>query len=74
MINTMLQNILKFFIYFKKDKLHKAAQMGDVPRMRSFIAKGADVNAVDKGALDCTVRARITAAIYRGAERDDYQF
>ncbi len=36
--------------------------------------RNAYVSAVDKGALDCTVRARVTAAVYRGAERDDYQF
>ena len=30
------------------------------------------VNAVDKGALDCTVRARVSAAAYRGAESEDY--
>ncbi len=34
----------------------------------------AHVRAIDKGALDCTVRARVTAAIYRGAERDDFHF
>ncbi len=36
--------------------------------------ENARVRAVDKGALDCTVRARVTAAIYRGAERDDFHF
>ncbi len=36
--------------------------------------ENAHVRAVDKGALDCTVRARVTAAIYRGAERDDFHF
>ncbi len=34
----------------------------------------AHVRAIDKGALDCTVRARVTAAIYRGAEREDFRF
>ena len=29
---------------------------------------GARVKAVDKGALDCTIRARVTAAAYRGAD------
>lgn len=30
------------------------------------------VNAVDKGALDCTVAARTSAAAYRAAESKDY--
>lgn len=34
--------------------------------------KNAAVNAVDKGALDCTVRARVSAAAYRAAESQDY--
>ncbi len=36
--------------------------------------ENAHVRAIDKGALDCTVRARMIAAIYRGAERDDFSF
>ncbi|MDR2909476.1 MAG: citrate lyase acyl carrier protein [Oscillospiraceae bacterium] len=32
------------------------------------------VRAGDKGALDCTVRARVTTAIYRGAGSEDYRF
>lgn len=32
----------------------------------------ATVDAVDKGALDCTVAARVATAAYRGAKRDDY--
>ena len=34
----------------------------------------AQVKAVDKGALDCTIQARVTAAAYRAAGRDDYQW
>lgn len=30
------------------------------------------VTAIDKGALDCTVRARVLAAAYRAAGREDY--
>ena len=30
------------------------------------------VNAVDKGALDCTVAARTSASAYRAAESSDY--
>lgn len=34
----------------------------------------AAVQAVDKGALDCTIRARVAAAAFRAAERTDYQW
>ena len=34
----------------------------------------AAVQAVDKGALDCTVRARVSAAAFRAAEQDGYQW
>lgn len=34
----------------------------------------AQVSAVDKGALDCTIRARVSAAAYRAAESTDYQW
>ncbi|NCB41609.1 MAG: citrate lyase acyl carrier protein [Clostridia bacterium] len=30
------------------------------------------VDAVDKGALDCTVRARVNAAAHRAAENENY--
>lgn len=36
--------------------------------------ENADIQAVDKGALDCTVRARVSAAAYRSAESGDYQW
>lgn len=36
--------------------------------------ENAEVHAVDKGALDCTVRARVGAAVYRGAESDEYRW
>lgn len=32
------------------------------------------IRAVDKGALDCTVRARVTAAVHRGAQNTDFRF
>ena len=32
------------------------------------------VEAVDKGALDCAVKARTAAAAYRAAEREDYEW
>lgn len=34
--------------------------------------KNADVAATDRGALDCTVRARVSAAAFRAAESGDY--
>lgn len=34
----------------------------------------AAVTAVDKGALDCTVRARVSAAAYRAAGSKDYRW
>lgn len=34
----------------------------------------AAVQAVDKGALDCTVRARVSAAVFRAAECEDYHW
>jgi len=36
----------KLFLYIGGNRLHKAAQVGDVARMRKLIAKGADVNAI----------------------------
>lgn len=30
------------------------------------------IKAVDKGALDCTIRARVKTAIYRACENQDY--
>ena len=36
--------------------------------------ENAEVTAVDKGALDCTVRARVTAAIFRSAQSDAYEW
>lgn len=35
---------------------------------------GVNVKAVDKGALDCTIRARVTAAALRGAEQTEYDW
>lgn len=44
--------------------------------IRSTLAElgveSARVTAIDKGALDCTVRARVLAAAYRAAGREDY--
>jgi citrate lyase subunit gamma (acyl carrier protein) len=35
---------------------------------------GVKVVAVDKGALDCVIRARVKTAAYRAAERADYDW
>lgn len=32
----------------------------------------ASIEAVDKGALDCTVRARVNAAVHRAADSENY--
>ena len=34
--------------------------------------ENAEVSAVDRGALDCTIRARVSAAAYRAAESTEY--
>lgn len=36
--------------------------------------KNAVVNAVDKGALDCTIAARVSAAAFRAAQSEDYKW
>ncbi len=42
--------------------------------LRDCGVAGAEVRAVDKGALDCTIRARITAAACRAADRSDMEW
>lgn len=32
------------------------------------------VKAADRGALDCTIRARVKTAVYRACESEDYQW
>lgn len=36
--------------------------------------ENARVSAVDKGALDCTVRARVSTAVYRAAGSEEYSW
>ncbi len=36
--------------------------------------KNADITAVDKGALDCVIKARVETAIYRSCESTDYKW
>ena len=38
----------------------------------SYGVENALITAVDKGALDCTVRARVSTALMRSAKRSDY--
>jgi len=33
-----------------------------------------EIRAVDKGALDCTIRARVTTAVLRGLHTDDFKW
>jgi len=33
-----------------------------------------NVHAIDKGSLDCTIRARVTAAILRGCQSEKYRW
>jgi len=35
-------------------------------------ADGVQVTATDKGALDCTIRARVATALYRACDATDY--
>lgn len=42
--------------------------------LSSLGVESAAVQAIDKGALDCTVRARVSAAVLRAAEQTDYQW
>lgn len=34
----------------------------------------ADITAVDQGALDCVIKARVETALYRAADSTDYQW
>jgi citrate lyase subunit gamma (acyl carrier protein) len=38
--------------------------------LAELTVKSAKVSAVDKGALDCTIRARVRTAVYRAAGKD----
>lgn len=42
--------------------------------LRDCGIKSASVRAVDKGALDCTIRARVIAAAHRGANSSTYRW
>lgn len=36
--------------------------------------EGVAITAVDKGALDCTIKARMITALHRGAEKETYDW
>ncbi len=40
--------------------------------LKELGVEAARIEAIDKGALDCTVKARTQAAAYRAAESTDY--
>ena len=42
--------------------------------LESLGADGVKVVANDRGALDCTIKARVSAAFYRAAESTDYKW
>lgn len=42
--------------------------------LRELGVEDAEILAVDKGALDCTIKARVSAAVFRAAESTDYQW
>lgn len=42
--------------------------------LQSLGVENVHVEAADKGALDCTIRARVSAAAYRAAGSDDYKW
>ena len=43
-------------------------------QIRSVITETLTESAVDKGALDCTIRARVTAALFRSAGSAAYRW
>ncbi len=40
--------------------------------IKNFGIENASVTAVDKGALDCVIRARVETAVYRACDSQDY--
>lgn len=42
--------------------------------LQEYGIQDAAVRAVDQGSLDCTIRARVTTAIFRGCGSSDYQW
>ena len=50
----------------------RAIRAAIVETLTELGIQDANVRAVDKGALDCVVRARTKTGAYRACERDDY--
>lgn len=42
--------------------------------LRALGVTSAKVDAIDKGALDCAIEARVSVAAYRAARREDYRW
>jgi len=42
--------------------------------LKNYGIDHAEVTAVDKGALDCTIRARVSTAVFRAAQSEDYSW
>lgn len=42
--------------------------------LKQFEITNVTVDAVDKGALDCTIKARTIVAVYRGLGKEDYDW
>lgn len=42
--------------------------------LEEFKVSGVIINAVDRGALDCTIKARLTTALYRACETQEGGF
>ncbi|MCB4408437.1 citrate lyase acyl carrier protein [Latilactobacillus sakei] len=42
--------------------------------LKQFDITNVTVDAVDKGALDCTIKARTIVAVYRGLGKEDYDW
>ncbi len=42
--------------------------------LKEYGIDNVNVKAIDQGSLDCTIRARVTTAIYRGSGKNDYRW
>ena len=58
----------RFLVYNALKTLH----FGTKETVAKYDVKNAVITAVDKGALDCTIRARVAAALTRAAQCHDY--
>ena len=68
-LDTIRDHIFKS----ESSKLKVIQQYEEVcQKLATTDSQDAKVSAVDKGALDCVIRARVKASAYRACERDDY--